>query len=171
MVWIKVLQGLLTPIIAAFVAYIAYQQHKTNRDKLRLDLYDRRYKVFHSVVSLLQHILGRKKLDDERLCQFHAATIQGIFLFEKDLSDYLDKMFREANSLCFLEAALDQASLGSDRKGAAEEKQKLMKWFSEQFDTSKDMFRRYLDFRAIGKRIQKGEKTATQTGQHNVTTK
>jgi len=57
--WIYVFNALLTPVIAGVVAYIAYQQHKTNRDRLRLDLYDRRLKVFEGLMVLLSIIFQK----------------------------------------------------------------------------------------------------------------
>lgn len=40
MTWFDVFQGLTTLLIAAIVAYIMWQQHKIDKDKLRYDLYD-----------------------------------------------------------------------------------------------------------------------------------
>ncbi len=54
---IQLLSFCLTPLIAIIAVYIAYQQYNTNRQKLRLDLYDKRFKVFLGLQSLLIHIL------------------------------------------------------------------------------------------------------------------
>lgn len=43
---IKLSSGLLTPIIAIVATYIAYQQWKTNKQKLVLDRYDRRLRIY-----------------------------------------------------------------------------------------------------------------------------
>lgn len=54
---IEVFSGLLQPTIAIIAVYIAYQQYKTGRDRVRLDLYDKRFMVFDGLMDLLAHIM------------------------------------------------------------------------------------------------------------------
>ncbi len=54
---IEIFSGLLTPTIAIIAVYIAYQQLKTNRYRVRLNLYDKRFKVFRGLMDLLAHIM------------------------------------------------------------------------------------------------------------------
>ncbi len=77
----KVLRSLLTPIIGIAVVYVAWQQHKTNRNKFRLDLYDRKLKVFEGLTTLLQHIVRQNTATGEQVQQYKIATIEAIFLF------------------------------------------------------------------------------------------
>ena len=46
---------MLTPIIAVVATYIAWQQWNTNKQKLILDRYDRRLKVYEEVVQIKHH--------------------------------------------------------------------------------------------------------------------
>jgi hypothetical protein len=46
---IDLLSAALTPLIAAIVAYIAYQQYRVNRLRLSHDLFERRLKIFEAV--------------------------------------------------------------------------------------------------------------------------
>lgn len=64
---IQLSSSCLTPLIAIITAYIAYQQYNTNRQKLKLDLYDKRFKVFLGLQSLLIHILQTADVSDEAL--------------------------------------------------------------------------------------------------------
>jgi hypothetical protein len=43
--------GLLTPLIAVIAVYIAWQQWRTARQKLRMDLFDKRYASFERILS------------------------------------------------------------------------------------------------------------------------
>ena len=46
---VPVLSALLTPTIAIITTYIAYEQWRTNRNKLKLDLFDRRFAVYDAM--------------------------------------------------------------------------------------------------------------------------
>lgn len=45
-------------LIAIFVAWVAYQQWKTNKEKLRLDLYNRRFDIYAKTLSFYQALLN-----------------------------------------------------------------------------------------------------------------
>ena len=51
---IKIFSGLLTPVIAIVAVYIAWQQWQTNRQKLILDRYDRRLRIYEEVRKILE---------------------------------------------------------------------------------------------------------------------
>jgi|PlaIllAssembly_1097288.scaffolds.fasta_scaffold283843_2 hypothetical protein len=54
---IEVSKALLTPVIAIVAAYVAWQQLKTNRRKLKLDLFEKRYTVFEKIGEFIGSIL------------------------------------------------------------------------------------------------------------------
>lgn len=156
MAWIDVLEvilnifkGLLTPIIAGVVAYIAYQQHKTNRDKLRFNLYDRRLKVFEELMVLLWVIFRKGMCNDQEREQFQRATVEGSFLFDKDIANYLDTIHNKTLELGTIRAILKLNSLprGDKRDQTVEKETQLFDWFMDQFEVSKEKFARYLSFR------------------------
>lgn len=149
-------QGLLMPLIAAIVAWIAYRQYKTSDNKLRLDLYDRRHQIFNKLVSALQEILTENKVKDEHILNLHTIKIQGYFLFEEDVSNYLDEVFKKVDNLhmlirTFIDQQSSNANQVEETKRDLEEKSQLMKWIEEQFEISKTKFAKYLDFRSLGK--------------------
>lgn len=43
--WIQIFKALLTPVVAILGVYIAYQQWRTNRTRLKHELFDRRYSM------------------------------------------------------------------------------------------------------------------------------
>lgn len=47
-------------LISAYVAWVAYQQYRTNREKLRLDLYDRRFGVYTAAIDFCLTAIRRK---------------------------------------------------------------------------------------------------------------
>ena len=52
-VYIDIFSALLTPTIALVTTYIAIQQYRNNRAKLRHELYDRRVAVYNAVGNFL----------------------------------------------------------------------------------------------------------------------
>jgi hypothetical protein len=56
--FINLSSALLTPLIALIALWIAYQQMKSNRDKVRLDLFEKRMKIFLIVRESLGTILA-----------------------------------------------------------------------------------------------------------------
>jgi hypothetical protein len=55
--WIDVLSALLTPTIAILGIYIAYQQWRTNKNRLKLELFDKRYEIFTNIKKFIANIL------------------------------------------------------------------------------------------------------------------
>ncbi len=66
--WIDVFQALLTPTIALIAVGIGIAQWWTARNKLKLDLFDRRWAVYMATRDLLTEIFthGRSNMDAEQ---------------------------------------------------------------------------------------------------------
>ena len=144
---LNIFRALLAPVIAGVVAYIAYQQHKTNRDKLRFDLYDRRLKVFEGLMVLLWVIFRKGTCNDQERDQFQRATVEGSFLFDKDIANYLDTIHKKTLELGTIRAVLNSLPRGDKRDQTVEKEKQLFDWFTDQFEVSKEKFARYLSFR------------------------
>jgi hypothetical protein len=55
--YVELFAALLTPVIAIVMTYIAIQQYRANKIKLRHDLYDRRLLLYNAVAEFLAHII------------------------------------------------------------------------------------------------------------------
>lgn len=149
MILIEIFQGLLTPIIGIAVIYIAWQQHKTNRDKLRLDLYNKRFEVFSSLMILLGHIKHRRRVKLEQINEFTIATKEKVFLFDEDIETYLQTVKEKVIKLWGAGEAIEGLSEGSERNQYAEEIIKLCDWFLKQHKVAVDIFGRYMKFEKL----------------------
>ena len=144
-------QGLLTPIIAIIVARIAYDQYRTAKDKLRLDLFDKRfvvYKAFDDFRRLVQDS-GNVELAD--LQEFHRKTEMVVFLFDSDIIDYRQELYQKAVDLRQLNQKLDRLDVGDERTRVVKEESKLLKWFIDQINDVANRFAPYLRFEKIKK--------------------
>ena len=79
----------ITPlIIGAGLIYIGWQQHKTNKDRLKMELFDRRYKIYEAMAEFVTTEVITK--DDIKKYKVNAA--QSTFVFGKDVQDALLKV-------------------------------------------------------------------------------
>ncbi len=76
-------------MIAVIALWIAYQQHKTNVLKLKLDLVDKRLVIFASLRGFLGEILREVKISYEACFKLLRDTNQAESLFGKDNAYHL----------------------------------------------------------------------------------
>jgi hypothetical protein len=77
-------------VVSLLVAYVAYQQWKTASNKLKLDLYEKRLKIFNDAHALYLSLLDQKGENDQskhsakvELRQFTKSYRSAQFLFNK----------------------------------------------------------------------------------------
>lgn len=142
------LQALVAPILAGFGIYIAWQQHKISRHRLRHDLFEKRYAVFQAVVELLNEGAYTGDVSLDSIGNFIRKANEGRFLFGPDIVDYLMGMREKAVRCSELNHKLhrEKIELGLDRDKAVEEETELQKWFLAQYEESVSRFAPYLRF-------------------------
>ena len=82
---LKISQGLLTPVIGIITTYIAWQQWQTNRNKLKLDRYERRLQVYKEVVRFIGIALQNANYDNNELMTFRPTVSEADFLFGEEV--------------------------------------------------------------------------------------
>lgn len=96
---LKILQGLLTPVIGMITTYIAWQQWKTNQSKLKLDRYERRLQIYKEIVRFISIGIQDTNYDRNELMTFRAKVSEADFLFGEEVSQYIDQLHRRAINL------------------------------------------------------------------------
>lgn len=94
---------IVTPIVISMaVAWIGYLQYRTNRYKLKLDLYNRRFAVYEKALELFQAYYSEDKANlttsKEKFIRFYRESI---FLFGED-SDVYKRLTELKDTLYFL---------------------------------------------------------------------
>ncbi len=160
--FVQITGGFLAPITAAVVAWIAYQQfqtakgqHQVAKDKLKLDLFDRRFKVYRGLMEFLGAVDTDAKPTQEAFGKFFAETEAAKFIFNDDISEYIktirSKAFdlRHANKIvaavCDRSRDIPQEELNK----ASQTEGDLIKWFYEQAKVANEKFLPYLDFKKV----------------------
>jgi hypothetical protein len=144
--WIETFKALLTPTIALFAGYIAWQQWRTNRNRLKLDLFDRRYAIYAAARNLIGHVFRHGNFTDLVLFEFVTATRESEFLLNKSVADYLDEFYRNGIELMNLNINFEHLDSLDDRKQNLEQQHAIRNWFNEQRDQLMIAFRKFLKF-------------------------
>lgn len=146
---IEISKALLTPVIAIVVAYIAWQQLKTNQQRLKLERYDRRLRVYEEVRKILSIIVRDAKVSLDDLFKFHTSVSEADFLFGPEIPEYIDEIFKRGVSLRRWNKEYrdfkQEVPEGYDHKKVVDEMHKELTWLTEQFEPAKQKFRKYLN--------------------------
>jgi hypothetical protein len=86
--WMQWIQAIGVALISGIGVFIAYRQARISTAKLNLDLYDRRFKVFDTARKYIGSALDQEDLFKATV-EYNVGTSDAIFLFEKDVDDYL----------------------------------------------------------------------------------
>ena len=143
--------GYITIVIAITMVYIAIQQLLIARYRVRMDLYDKRIKVYNSVMEFLGRILGRGNATDDNLFDLINQTKESRFLFEGEIGDQIEVLRKQAIKLQYFNCQLSDDRLPvAERNKLADELQKGFHWFHQQYDYTEELFLKYLK---IAKRL------------------
>ncbi len=146
---IEISKGLLTPVIAIVTTYIAWQQWQTNRQKLILDRYDRRLRIYEEVRKILSIILRDAKASYEDLLKFRTAVSEADFLFGPEISEYIDEIYQHGVKLQYWSGeyrdSTQEKPKGYDHKKVVDGAHSELIWLTGQFETAKSKFKKYLD--------------------------
>jgi len=86
----------VTLFLSVAVVIIAALQWGVADNKLRLDLFDRRYKVYDATRKFLSLIIREATFTNPDLFEFNAGTSDAQFLFKPDVAEYLAEIRRQA---------------------------------------------------------------------------
>jgi len=147
--YIRLFQGLLMPVIAAVTVYIAWQQWKTNQQKLNLDRYDRRLRVYEEVRKILSIVMRDAYASTDDLLKFRTSVSEADFLFGPEVMKYIDEIYRHGLSLWKWKQeyrdCTQEKPPGYDHPKVVDEMHKELEWMTTQFEPAKHLFKKYLN--------------------------
>ena len=146
------LNALLTPVIAFTVMYIAYRQHKLDKERHKLCLYEKRVELFVSLQNMLDFLSIVETPDEIDWDAFSDSRIKSIsilnvtyFVVPPDVQAYIDEIHEKAKELYHfhIKSKAVEAAGREDAKLISEQ-QKTFDWLKRQSYESKNRFERYL---------------------------
>lgn len=146
--WTTYLAALLTPTVAVLGSFIAYRQWRLAQNKLKLDLFDRRFSVYQAARTLLASIMTSGKAKDEEVFKFMVATREAKWLLSASVAEYLDKqLYHKAIDLQALASELEGVGVGEIRTKNVHAQADIKKWFMAQYEVLDEKFTLYLQLR------------------------
>ena len=140
----------LTIIVGILVVFMAYRQFVLANEKLKLDLFEKRFAIYTGVESFLTYIIGgesatHETITFERLHKFWYETRYAPFLYDNDILIYLEEINKKAAKLQIIEQQMQ--SNPQDYTNLFDEKSVINEWFLNQLSRLKDIFSPYLKFK------------------------
>jgi hypothetical protein len=133
---------------------IAALQWRVADNKLRLDLFERRYKVYDATRNFVASIMREGTVTESQLTDFNVGTSDAKFLFEPDVPEYLAEIRKQALHLRTTRELLERRQTSDDdlaRLAQAENDDIL--WLGEQITAMTKVFAPYLGFANVRSRV------------------
>jgi hypothetical protein len=131
-VWVITLAGLLTPLIALIALYIACQQLRTNRNKLKLDLFKLRFSFYDATRLFISQVIANSCANTQQLNEFQSRIRDANFLFDNEIYDYLFEMYKKAAYLAADYEVSKNMSEGQEKINNLNRQQEIRNWFISQ---------------------------------------
>jgi hypothetical protein len=146
--WVDYLSALLTPTIAVLGSIIAYLQWRTNTNRLKHELFNRRYKQFTVVRDFIRSILTSGKSKQDEQFKYLSGTRGIRFIFDKEIADYVDKnVWCLAAELECLESQLQGGLVDKERTENIHRQAEIKKKLLEELVSFEERFAKYLQLR------------------------
>ena len=134
-------------VAAGIAAFYARRQAETARNRLILDLFDRRFPLYNATIELFRTIFTTGVLKDEEIITYMTAVRPARFLLNVELESYLLKTIADkAFDLTMLNAEF--STLTDDERRENVRKQRAIKdWFNNERNTIDDRFSEFMQLR------------------------
>lgn len=139
-------QIILSAVIAFGVAWIAYQQYVVNRNRLKLELFEKRFKVYNELMKIFASTLRDRNITNDELYTFALCEKEGAFLYDQNIADYLDEIYKkliiiQANSR-FISKGLNATP--QETQKIVDEYYSSLTWIGDEFKNCKIKFDKFL---------------------------
>lgn len=137
--------ALVALVVGAIAAGIAFRQWQVARAKFKLDLFDKRYEIFHTVWGELSIMVQSGPIQPAS-SQLTNLIPLSQFLFGDDIRDYLHEIAKHAAELWAIKVSIS-ANADIMPPDLAARHAELIDWFYKHASTEcKLQFAPYLDF-------------------------
>lgn len=146
--WVDYLSALLTPTIAILGSVIAYLQWRTNTNRLKHELFDRRYEQFTVVRDFIGSIMTSGKSKQDEQFKYLSSTRGMRFIFDNEIAEYVDKtVWHLAVELECLESELQGVPVGKERTKNVHRQAEIKSQLKAELQFLEEKFAKYLQLR------------------------
>ena len=140
---VDILAAMLTPIIGALAAWIAYMQWVTNDRRRKSEYFHLRITAYDAIESYLGHLLAHGSVQKDAEMSFLHETRHVLFLFGSDIKSFVDEVFDKSTRLHALDREQGRLA-GAARGDNLDRQQKIKDWFQSQHRGLQDRFNKHL---------------------------
>jgi len=141
--------SIATLFLSVAVVVIAWQQWFVARNKLRLDLFDRRYKVYEATQKFVDSTNNDPAHVDSYLNDFNAGTSNAEFLFDADVLNYIKLVRMRAVDMRTARVLYETEQDSEERTRNIQKYEADRKWLIEQATAMTKTFAPYLGFQNV----------------------
>lgn len=143
--WVEYIPALVLPFIAILGLYIAYSQWRTNQNKLKLELFRMRFKIYEASTVFIGDIMKGGVVTDQILRDFLVNTKEAKWLFNAEVARYLENdLYSNGVDLQSLGSELEGIGIGEERSKNVNDQAGIKIWLLAQFKVLDDKFDPYL---------------------------
>jgi hypothetical protein len=119
------------------------------RSYLSLEVYEKKIRIYRVVRQFLSSTVSEATATVEDLFKFANETDEALFLFDKELSDYLRELYRKGVRLYSINKRLKnrRLSFGEERNQLADEDCELLEWFVQQLEVMRIVFYKHISLK------------------------
>lgn len=118
--WLEYVRALGTPCAALLAAlitgYFAYKQWKTARNKLKLDLFEKRFKVYDAGMEIIREVVKPSEGYGNRLTELTNAVSGARWLLSTEVDEHLKELLVRAWKRVALEKGLDENGISLEQR-------------------------------------------------------
>lgn len=134
----------LSALTAASIAWVAVQQYRLAHDKLKLDLWQKRYDVYKGAQRFLSLVMQSGMTDLKELFDFLRDTQDAFFLFKPELATYLTDLYKKGVDLRTTRVLYQEKAGGEERTRLCEKEARLLSELGAELNQLKHKFAPYL---------------------------
>lgn len=124
-------------VLGVFQYMLARQLYKLERDKVKLELYNKRYDIYLKLQKFIAFITSKGTCSEDDLFIFRRDIQESEFLFDESIVLYLKEIGNNS---------VDIMNRGESTTITPEKMGEILLWFGDQFDESTKKFSPYLNF-------------------------
>ena len=141
---------LLATVTAIGVLYVAWQQWQTNKDRLRLELFDKRFAIYDATRTFLANVITDGKVKEEKWRAFRLATREAEWLFGSSVYRFIEKeicsrVLDYQRLTSELEGSFPEETRDEDRREIIAQRNEISTFMKKSFDELPCRFKPYLD--------------------------
>lgn len=137
-------------VVGMIAAYIAYNQYRLNKEKLRLDFFEKRLEAYEKLQEYFNCFIEKGCIDNEAIRVLNIAQNKSVFLFNKDITDYINEVRIKAIEMRHLRIKLhgsEALPIGDERDKFVDRDGELFGWHLDQQRYSRKLYAKYLKFK------------------------